>query len=43
MKKFYLEPEAEIVEFDASVATGLTLSNENTNGDEVGIGDLLDP
>lgn len=43
MKKFYTEPEAEVIEMDASVATELTLSSDNTNGDTVGIGDLLDP
>ena len=43
MKKFYTEPEAEVIEMDASVATELTLSPDNTTGDSIGIDDLLDP
>lgn len=31
MKKFYVEPEAEIIEFDASVMTGLTASTDAVN------------
>lgn len=44
MKKFYVEPEAEIIEFDASVMTGLTASTDAAK-DEMGfnyIDDILE-
>ena len=45
MKKFYKDPEAEILEIDASIATGLNDSGEldgddYNKGDGIGIGGL---
>lgn len=39
MKKFYLEPEAEIIELNASVVTELKASADNGNEPSIGVGD----
>ena len=38
MKKDFLEPEAEIIELNASVVTGLIASSDNSKEDEIGVG-----
>lgn len=38
MKKRFLEPEAEIIELNASVVTELSASKDNGNEPEIGIG-----
>lgn len=39
MKKDFLEPEAEIIELNASVVTELSASADNGNEPSIGIGD----
>ena len=42
MKKDFLEPEAEIIELNASVVTELSASQDNGNEPQIGVGNWDD-